>query len=152
MRGEEVRTGMLGAVAGAGAMYAFDRRLGRRRRRQARDRLRALARRGWRGSMRLERRAQSRLYGRVMSATHRHERPKHYDDVTLAHKVASQLYRDPLVPKGRLNIDACEGVVTLRGMVDDAQTIERIVDRVRGVEGVRGVQSLLHVPGAPAPH
>jgi osmotically-inducible protein OsmY len=142
----------LGTVAGAVAMYVFDPRLGRRRRRMVRDRLRAMLRRGWRGGMRLERRTQSRLYGRVMSARHRHERPKAYDDVTLAHKVESLLYRNPVVPKGRLNLDACEGVVTIRGVVDSQARIAEIVERVRRIDGVRGVENLMHLPGTPAPH
>ena len=152
MRRAAVRNSVFGVVAGAGAMYALDPRLGRRRRRMVRDRAGALARRGWRGGFRLERRMQSRLFGRMAAVRHRHELPKTYDDVTLAHKVESQLYRDGAVPKGRLNIDACEAVVTLRGMVDDEGMIDQIVARVRSVQGVRGIDNLLHVPGTPAPH
>jgi hypothetical protein len=48
---------------------------------------------------------QSTLCGRLMAVVHRHEPLKDYDDVTLAHKVESLLYRDPSVPKGRLNVD-----------------------------------------------
>lgn len=95
---------------------------------------------------------QSTLYGRVMAIVHRHEPLKDYDDVTLAHKVESLLYRDPSVPKGRLNVEAYEGVVTLRGMIDDQPTIDRIVKRAQEVRGVRGVKSLLHLPGTPPPH
>jgi len=104
-----------------------------------------------RGGVHLERRAQSRLYGRLMAAAHRHERPKAYDDVTLAHKVETVLFRDAQVPKGRLNIDACEGVVTLRGTIDETELIEHIVERVRRIQGVRSVESLLHTPGTPPP-
>jgi osmotically-inducible protein OsmY len=133
-------------------MYLADPRLGRRRRHMLRDRARGLGRRSVRHGMRLERRVQSGVHGRLMAAAHRRERRKDYDDVTLTHKVETLLYRDPLVPKGRLNVDACDGVVTVRGMIDDQRTIDRIVEDVRRVQGVRGVEDLLHLPGTTPPN
>lgn len=151
MRQLAARQAAIGAAAGAAGMYLLDPRLGRRRRRLLRDRLRGLKRCTTRAGLRLERRAQSSLYGRLMAATHRHERAKVYDDVTLAHKVETLLFRDPQVPKGRINIDACEGVVMLRGTIDQPQLIEHTVERVHHIQGVRGVENLLHIPGTPPP-
>lgn len=140
------------AAGGAAATFLFDPQLGRRRRRLLRDRALGASRRGARRALRLERHVQSTASGHLTAALHRRRRPRDYDDVTLAHKVESLLYRDPLVPKGRLNIDACEGVVTVRGLVDDQVTIDRVVEDVRRVQGVRGVENLLHLPGTPPPN
>lgn len=73
------------------------------------------------------------------------------DDGTLVDRVESQLFRDSDVPKGDININAADGVVTLRGEVDEPM-IEEIAVRVAAVEGVARVDNLLHPPGTPAPH
>ena len=64
------------------------------------------------------------------------------DDATLRDRVESELFRDPEVPKGRMNIDAAAGVVTLRGTVDPA-LVEDLAERVGAVEGVVRVENLL---------
>ncbi|MGE5152251.1 MAG: BON domain-containing protein [Rhodospirillaceae bacterium] len=133
-------------------MYLADPRSGRRRRHMLRDRAYGLSRRGLRQTMRLERQAQSNLYGRLMAARHRQEPPKEYDDITLVHKVETLLYRDPLVPKGHLNIDACDGIITVRGMIDSQEMIDRIVEDIRHVQSVRGVENPLHRPGTTPPN
>ena len=73
------------------------------------------------------------------------------DDVTLAHKVETIIFRDGEVPKGQININAEDGVVTLRGEVPDQTMLDALVERTREVVGVRRVESLLHLPGQPAP-
>ena len=72
------------------------------------------------------------------------------DDVALAHKVESIVFRDPRVPKGRISVNAESGRVYLRGQVepDLVADLERAVRRVRGV---RDVENLLHPPGTPTP-
>lgn len=37
--------------------------------------------------------------------------PPEYDDATLAQKVMSELFRDPHVPKGAINVNPENGVV-----------------------------------------
>ena len=74
------------------------------------------------------------------------------DDATLVDRVESTIFRDPAVAKGRFNINAERGVVFLRGEIDTKEQIEAIVEATRRVPGVRGVRSLLHLPGTPAPH
>ena len=64
------------------------------------------------------------------------------DDATLRDRVESELFRDPDVPKGQMNIDAAAGVVTLRGTVD-AGLVEDLAERVGAVEGVVRVENLL---------
>ena len=71
--------------------------------------------------------------------------------MTLAHKVESQLYRRGGVPKGQINVNAEDGVVFLRGVMERQEDIERMEAATRRIVGVRGVENLVHAPGTPAP-
>jgi osmotically-inducible protein OsmY len=73
------------------------------------------------------------------------------DDARLTAKVESELYRDDDVPKGAINVNVEFGKVVLRGEVESPELIEELVVRTRAIEGVSDVESLLHVPGEPAP-
>jgi osmotically-inducible protein OsmY len=73
------------------------------------------------------------------------------DDARLTAKVESELYRDDDVPKGAINVNVEFGKVVLRGEVESPELIEELVVRTRAIEGVNDVESLLHVPGEPAP-
>jgi hypothetical protein len=64
------------------------------------------------------------------------------DDATLLDRVRSELFRDPDLPKGDINLAAANGVVELRGRVEPA-LIEDIGTRVAAVEGVVRVENLL---------
>jgi len=75
-----------------------------------------------------------------------------YDDAELAHKVESVVFRDDALPKGEVSINAERGTVFLRGQVESPDIIVQLERAVRDVEGVDGVENLLHVPGTPAPH
>lgn len=66
------------------------------------------------------------------------------NDPTLVARVESELFRDQALPKGKLNIDAANGVVTLRGTLDDDALADDILERTRAVEGVEQVVDLLH--------
>jgi hypothetical protein len=144
----------LGAATatGAAAAFLFDPALGHRRRRMLRQRSAALVRRSLRRSVRAERVVQSRMRGLAIKAAHRHEQWKDYDDTTLAHKVETQLGRDAQVPKGVFNVEASDGIVTVRGLIDDQKTIDHIVKRIRKIQGVRGLENLLHLPGTDPPN
>jgi hypothetical protein len=63
-------------------------------------------------------------------------------DATLKARVESELFRDPDVPKGEVNVDTAYGVVTLRGRVA-SRWVGEIAERVAAVEGVTRVQNLL---------
>ena len=52
--------------------------------------------------------------------------------------------------KGRISFNAEDGVVFLRGTVDDRATIAAVEHAVRRVHGVRAVENLLHLPGTEA--
>jgi hypothetical protein len=96
--------------------------------------------------------------GRRLAAQLREDKAVHtqrvagYDDAELAHKVESVVFRHDDLPKGKVSINAENGTVFLRGQVDSPDTIVRIERAVREVEGVDGVENLLHLPGTPAPH
>ena len=136
------------AAFGAALAYFFDPENGKRRRTVTIDRLAALFRRHGR---RLARGAASEAYALKQKATHlREERKPQPDDVTLARKVETEIFRDPDVPKGKINVNAENGRVVLRGEADSSQMIDELVDRARKVQGVQDVENLLHTPGEPA--
>jgi hypothetical protein len=73
------------------------------------------------------------------------------DDVTLSHQVESELFRTHHDAKGRVSVNAANGVVQLRGEVDSPELIDDLVERARSVSGVKDVENLLHTPGTDAP-
>src|SRR5687767_7822740 len=48
------------------------------------------------------------------------------DDVSLARKVETEIFRDASAPKGDVSVDVQAGVVYLRGAVADQQWIDRL--------------------------
>lgn len=152
----------LGLVAlGAAAMYIFDPRLGRRRRALVRDKtVKAYHFLTRRAPERLEHRARyvaGRLHGLEHEVAHevshllRTEAEAEPDNVTLAQRVRSEIFAPADIPDGAINVDAYEGVVTLRGELPSQELIDRVVRMARHVEGVREVRNLLHTPGTPVP-
>jgi hypothetical protein len=73
------------------------------------------------------------------------------DDVTLTHKVESELFGSANAPKDRILVNTASGVVQLRGEVESRDLIDDLVARARSVNGVRDVENLLHTPGSEAP-
>lgn len=142
----------LGAAMGAALEYFFDPENGKRRRSVTRDRLLAFFRRTSRQAGRAGQAAKSQAYGVTQKAAHLKEQPKEQpDDSTLARKVETELFRDADVPKGDINVNAEDGVVYLRGQVEDESLIEALGSSARKIQGVREVENLLHTPGTPAP-
>ena len=142
-----------GLALGALLEYLLDPRAGRRRRHTARDRALSRMRRGERRALVRARRAESHAIGvarRTINARRRAEEP--LDDVTLAQKVESQLFRRANVPKGQVSVNAEEGVVFLRGVMERQDDIERMGEEARRIEGVRAIENLVHLPGTPAPY
>ena len=142
----------LAAAAGAAIAYFFDPQTGRRRRALARDRSAAFVRQGWRRFGRVKRHAEAEAYGLSQKAQHLSEEPKPSpDDATLARKVETEIFRDPDVPKGQINVNAENGIVVLRGEVGTPEMIRDLEERARSVQGVEKIENLLHLPGTPAP-
>jgi hypothetical protein len=141
------------AVAlGALLEYFLDPAAGRRRRHTARDRIFSKLRRSERRAATRARRAESRAVGvirRTLNARHAPKSPP--DDVALAHYVETELFRRARVPKRGIDVNAEDGTVFLRGVVErpeDIATLEAVAQRITGV---RHVENLLHLPGTPAP-
>jgi gas vesicle protein len=141
----------LGGALGALAAYFFDPDSGARRRNTLRDRTAAFFRHGGRRAARAGRGVAAEAYGLSQKAQHLKEEPKDFDDATLADKIRSEVFRDPDIPKGNINVNVQEGVVQLRGEVPHADLIDDLVAQTRKVHGVRDVENLLHVPGDKAP-
>ena len=147
-----MRSSLLAGAAGALAMYFLDPQQGRRRRNMTRDQIVSSFRRGFRTLSRTGRGAGAETYG--ITQRLQHLQPENWsvpNDVTLAERVQSELFRDPDVPKGRININAEAGIIVLRGELDHPEQIRAIAHTVSRMPGVRGVHNLLHLPGTPVP-
>jgi osmotically-inducible protein OsmY len=121
---------LLGAGGGAALLYFLDPDHGARRRNAV----------------------QSQAQGITQKVSNLKEEGKPQpDDVTLAHKVESEIFRDADAPKGKVNVNAVDGVVTLRGEIESDDQIEQLEAATRKVQGVQEVENLLHMPGTPAP-
>jgi len=134
---------------GLGALiaYFFDPQSGRSRRAEARQRVPAVFRRTTAKAGQAGRGASSQATAVKAKAAHRKEAEKPQpDDVTLARKVETEIFRDADVPKGKINVNAENGKVVLRGEVDSAELIDDLVEKARNVQGVQEVESLLHTP------
>jgi osmotically-inducible protein OsmY len=143
---------LFAAAIGAALTYFFDPDRGRRRRAMARDRSTGVVRRGSRRLARIGRWASAETYGVTQKVRHRKEEEKPQpDDVTLARKVETEIFRSADVPKGKINVNAVDGVVELRGEADRPEMINDLEDQVRKIPGVRDVRNMLHLPETPAP-
>lgn len=66
-----------------------------------------------------------------------------YDDVTLARKVETELFRPADVPKGSISVNVNDGVVELRGELPDEGQIEELGKTAKKIDGVKDVRNLL---------
>jgi hypothetical protein len=148
-----VAAAAISAVAlGALLEYFLDPGAGRRRRYTARARTMSKLRRSERRAVTRARRAESRAAGlvrRTLNARHAPKPPA--DDVALAHHVESELFRRARVPKGPIDINAEDGTVFLRGVVERPEDIANVEAVAKRITGVRHVENLLHLPDTPAP-
>jgi osmotically-inducible protein OsmY len=140
------------AMGGAALAYFLDPQSGRRRRHQTRDQLLSLARQGTKRARKLVHHASADAAGTARRAAHALRKPEdvELDDATLVDKVESIVFRKHDVPKGQININAENGVVFLRGQVEDPGLVETLETRVRKVRGVKDVENLLHTSEPPA--
>jgi BON domain len=146
------RSFVAGALVGVGLEFLFDPRVGHRRRTYLRDRVVGTTRRRVRRSRRFAHMLGA--YGRGKRARLFHRSPANRsqpDDVTLAHKVETELFRPADVPKGQININVQRGIVQLRGEVPQLEMIADLAEKARHIAGVLEVENLLHLPGTPAP-
>jgi osmotically-inducible protein OsmY len=146
---------LVASGVGALAEYFFlDRQNGARRRHAARDRTRAALRRGSRRAVRRAKYVEGVAEGVAYRAAHAlpgvggHKDPP--DDVTLAQKVESIAFRKAGVPKGQVSVNSDNAVIYLRGQLESEGQIEELVRATHAIEGVNGVQNLLHTPNTMA--
>jgi BON domain len=85
-----------------------------------------------------------KIAGRAKGAVQGVGGGKDYDDVTLAHKVETELFRPDDVPKGAISVNVNEGVVELRGELPDQAQIDELGKTARKIGGVKDVRNLLH--------
>jgi hypothetical protein len=149
------RTAGLLAVFALGALteyFFLDHRHGARRRHSVRERGRAVLRRRSRDVGRRTKYVGGVAQGVGYKAAHavpgvgRRKAPP--DDVTLAQKVESIAFRAARVPKQHVNVNAENGVVSLRGWLEHDEQITQLVRATEAIDGVRTVNNLLHTPGA----
>jgi osmotically-inducible protein OsmY len=150
-RARRVGAATVATARGASLEYLLDPAAGRRRRHTVRDRAMSALRRGERRAVRRARRAESRTVGMARRMLHARNVRAPADDVALAHRVETDLFRRAHVAKGQIDINAEEGTVFLRGVVERPEEIERVALVAAGIPGVRAVENLLHLPGTPAP-
>jgi gas vesicle protein len=144
---------LTGVVVGAAAMFILDPQNGSRRRSLARDQaIKARNTVDRTVTEDLPKRAEY-LSGFAEGAKHRvkemadggsDRRPE--NEAVLVDRVLSQVFRDPELPKGDINVDANGTTVYLRGAVDDDELAMDIEKRVRAVEGVDDVVNLINKP------
>lgn len=68
------------------------------------------------------------------------------DDKTVTDRVMSEVFRDPTLPKGEVNVNTVDHVVYLRGHVEDPTKVQEIEARTRKVPGVTDVVNLINKP------
>jgi hyperosmotically inducible periplasmic protein len=130
------------AAVGAVIGYFVDPISGRSRRARLRDQVGARLRAGGRA---VARKARWRA-GKVKGVLHRlwrssGEAPR--DDETLLQKVRSEAVGVVDGPVGDVDVRVDNGVVYLTGAIDDAEIAHDLVQRIRGVTGVRDIRSEL---------
>jgi osmotically-inducible protein OsmY len=135
----------VGFIGGVAAAALLDPSQGRSRRAYMQQRgagiMRRLSRRGARGM----RAAESELYGATQKMRHLQPEERQVSDERLLDRVQSELFRDPSIPKGQINVNIEDGVVFLRGHVQDAAVSGDVERRARGISGVDRVENLIHV-------
>jgi hyperosmotically inducible periplasmic protein len=65
------------------------------------------------------------------------------DDLVITDRVKSELFAVVDVPKGEINLNVENGVLYIRGHLDDAEQIDDLVTLAKGVEGVVRVENLI---------
>jgi osmotically-inducible protein OsmY len=142
---------LVGSGAGAAAEYLLDPQHGKRRRHVLRDWGQARLRGAAREAGRKTRYAGGKAMGVAADATPPRRDITELNDPALTAKVESELFRPEGSPKGTVDVNVEERVVYLRGEVASREQLEELIERAEAVDGVARAESLLHLPGEPAP-
>ena len=144
------RTLVTAGLAAAVAAYLFDPISGRGRRARLRDRSAAIARRAGIRAERLSHHARNVAEGRLHRLSDQDEVERAMDDATVADRVRSQVLGRQDVHATEVLVNVADGIVSLRGELDDPERVDRLIDLTGEVAGVRGVENLIHLPDTPA--
>jgi osmotically-inducible protein OsmY len=138
--------GAAGAI-GLAAGYFLDPESGSRRRHEARDRALSLIRRGAERTRREAEYRSGQVEGKIEAAKSKAAPAKPAaNDQALAERVKSEIFRPADAPKDSVNVNVERGIVYLRGEVKQQDEIRQLVEQAGAVDGVTGVESLLHAP------
>ena len=147
---QKIAVGLAGGAMGATIAFLADPQRGKARRTRLLDQGAATVRHAGRAANRAVRAVTSTAEGKLEALTTAGTRVAPTDDVTLRDRAETQLFRDPEVPKGTINISAERGILVLRGEVPDAAMRGRLEREAAAIDGVWSVKNLLHLPGEPA--
>jgi osmotically-inducible protein OsmY len=142
----------LASIGGAIVAFLTDPTRGKARRAQLLDQGAAAVRRTGRHAERAMRNAGATASGAVAAISHARgpAGTGAVDDVTLAARAETELFRDPSIPKGSININAERGTLVLRGEVPSSELRDRLGDEAERINGVWSVHNLLRVEGEEA--
>lgn len=115
-----------------------------------RDKLRAGARRAARDVATEAEYERGRVAGLLHRTLRRPSEPE--EDTVLADKVSSEVLGKPEFAGRTVTLEACDGVVTLRGEIANRDLEAVLREEVADVPGVGKVVSHLHLPGEPPPN
>src|SRR3954466_14743273 len=102
---------LAGAAAGAAAAYFLDPQGGAQRRNETRDKALASVKSTAGGAGSATKHAAQTAKGKVAAAAPSLGKSEPPDDITLARKVESEIFRDADAPKGQVDVNAENGVV-----------------------------------------
>ena len=139
----------LASIGGAIAAFLADPARGRARRARLIDQGAATVRRTGRRAEHAVRGAKASVAGAMKAASHARgpSGVGAIDDVTLAARAETELFRDSSVPKGSINVNAERGTLVLRGEVPTAELRDRLGEEAERIDGVWSVHNLLRVEG-----
>jgi BON domain len=142
------------AAVGAAGMYVFDPDRGHRRRTMLRDRCRSVLRHEYRQANRALRHrwvyTENRIEGAVIRA--RGGGRFHPESDADLREHLRQVIANQDFATQDVNVEAVNGVATLRGQVESTEQQQQLIVEVEKVPGVQTVRSFLHLPGVPAPN
>jgi hyperosmotically inducible protein len=70
---------------------------------------------------------------------------EYIDDSTMTTKVNAIIVKDPDAHYFKVDVTTTQGDVVLQGFVNNKETEERLVTKIREIKGVKSVKSLLKV-------
>lgn len=83
------------------------------------------------------------------AATGSKDYPADNQDARITREARTAIYRDALLADEAISVSTSQGVVSLRGVVDNRAQLSRAVELVNAVTGVRGINLELEIKASP---